>query len=308
MGRIAGIVVVVLLVGCAVLAIVGYQQVTTLRVETLGEDVFVLSGFGGNVGVLRTERGSVIVDTMTFRMQGEGIRERAEALTGVPVFKVVNTHYHLDHTHGNPAFPAGTEIVATARTRDALLQFDPEYWEGEDEAFLPNKTFEEQHEFLVGGKTVRVLFLGNGHTGGDAIVHFVDDRVVHFGDLFFNRLYPNIDLEAGGGLRPWIETLDRALEIDFDHAIPGHGEIGTREDVLQFQAFLRELAELGARAAEEGWTLEETQARADLQSDAGYETIGIPGLFYLDREFVVRRAWEEATGALDNSPEDDPGE
>ena len=33
--------------------------------------MLVLFGLGGNVGVLRTERGAVIVDTMTFRMQGE---------------------------------------------------------------------------------------------------------------------------------------------------------------------------------------------------------------------------------------------
>jgi glyoxylase-like metal-dependent hydrolase (beta-lactamase superfamily II) len=304
MRRIAGIVAVVLVIGCAIFAIVAYQQVGSLQVETLGDDFFVITGFGGNVGVLRTERGSVVVDTMTFRMQGEQLREYAEALTDGPIFKVINTHYHLDHTHGNPGFPAGTEFIATEQTRDALLEFDAGYWEGDDQAFLPTKTFARTHEFSVGGKTVRVLFLGPGHTGGDAIVQFVEDRVVHFGDLFFNKVYPNIDLEAGGGIRPWLDTLDRALELDFDHAVPGHGPIGTREDVRQFQAFLRELATFGALAAAEGWSLKEAQARAELSSDTGYETLGVPGLFYLNRDFVVRRAWEEATA----QPEDAPSE
>ena len=183
------VVVALLVVGSAILAIVAYQQVTTLRVTRLGDDLSVLSGFGGNVAVLRTDRGSVIVDTLTFRMQGERLRERAEALAEGPALKVINTHYHFDHTHGNLAFPAGTEIIATKRTRALLLERDAEYWEGDDEAFLPTKTFEKRHEFSVGGKTVRVLYLGRGHTDGDAVVYFAEDRAVHLGDLFFNKRY-----------------------------------------------------------------------------------------------------------------------
>ena len=52
------------------------------------------------------------------------------------------------------------------------------------------------------------------------------------------------------------------------------------------------------RAAREGSSLEETQATAGLQSDVGYEPISIPFLVKLDRESVIRRAWEEATGAV----------
>ncbi len=305
MGRILGIAVALLVVLVGLAAVVGYQQVTDLDFERVGEDVALFSGFGGNVAVLRTERGSVIVDTMTLRLQGEQLRERAEAFAGGSVVKVINTHYHLDHTHGNPAFPAGTDIISTARTREYLERFDAGYWEGEREASLPTRTFEEQHEFRIGGKTVRVLFLGAGHTGGDAVVHFVEDRVLHLGDLFFHRIYPSVDLEAGGSVRAWVETLDRALEIDFEVAIPGHGAVGTRDDVLQFQAFLREVVAHAERAAAEGWSLDETLDRALLREDEGYETIGVPGIFHLDRDFVVRRAWEETTGALEGKDRDE---
>lgn len=303
MRRIVGIVVAVLVVGSALLAVIGYQEISALKLETPTQDVAVLSGFGGNVAVLRTERGPVIVDTMTFRLQGDRLRERAEAFAGGAVVKVINTHYHLDHTHGNPAFPAGTEIIATKATRAYLREYDSGYWEGDDEVFLPTKTFKSRHEFTLGGKTVRVLHLGSGHTGGDAVVQFVEDRVLHFGDLFFNRLYPSVDLEAGGSLRAWIETLDRVLELDFEHAIPGHGAVGTRGDVLQFQALLRELVVVGERAAAEQWSLRETLAKTELSEDEGYETIGVPGLVYLDRDSVIRRAWEEATGALEEASE-----
>jgi len=279
-----------------------YQEVTTLESERVTDDVHVVQagGINGNVGVLRTAEGAVIVDTMTFRVQGARIRELAERLTGGPVQAVLNTHYHMDHSHGNPGFPAGTRIVATQRTRGYMLEFDSGYWSGTNAETLPNDTFEAEHELRIGGKTIRALHLGRGHTGGDLVVLFVEDRVLHLGDLFVNGRYPNIDLEAGGSVEAWIETLDRALALDFDRVIPGHGPVADREGILGFQAFLREVWQLAKQAASEGLSLEGTQelARRTFKSDAGFEVRGIPLVRSLDRDFVVRRAFEEATGAV----------
>ncbi len=200
-----------------------YQRATWLDPVRVTDDVHMIHGLGGNVGVLGTERGTVIVDTMTFRMQGERIRQLAEELGGGPVQAVINTHYHLDHTHGNPAFPAGMRVIATERTLELLRELDGDYWQGAAAELLPNETFAADHELRVGGKTIRSYYLGRGHTDGDLVVLFVEDRVLHTGDLMFNGRYPNIDLEAGGSVREWSATLDRVLELDCDAVIPGPG-------------------------------------------------------------------------------------
>ena len=103
---------------------------------------------------------------------------------------------------------------------------------------------------------------------------------------------------VGGSVREWPATLDRVLELDFDAVIPGHGRVTDREGLKGFQRFLRELGQVAERAAREGRSLEETQATAELHSDAGYAPIRIPFVVKLDREFAIRRAWEEATGAV----------
>jgi glyoxylase-like metal-dependent hydrolase (beta-lactamase superfamily II) len=295
--RIAAWLLLALLALVAGAAIWAYPKLATVRSEPVADDVHVIFGFGGNVGVLATERGAVVVDTMTFRMQGERIREEAERLAGGPVQVVLNTHYHRDHTHGNPAFPAGTRVVATERTRAHLLARDAAYWEGDAAGTLPNETFADEHEIRVGGKRVRALHLGRGHTDGDLVVLFVEDRVIHLGDLLFHERYPNIDLEAGGSLRAWADTLDRVLALDaeFDRVIPGHGAPTDRAGIVRFQAFLRELWQVGEEAARAGRSLEETLRTARLETDAGFEPISVPLVFRLDRDFVVRRAWEEAT-------------
>jgi len=78
--------------------------------------------------------------------------------------------------------------------------------------------------------------------------------------------------------------------------IPGHGPVTDRDGLRDFQQFMRELAGVGDRAVREGWSLEQTQENASLEADAGYEVMEIPLVMRLDRDFVVRRAWEEATG------------
>jgi glyoxylase-like metal-dependent hydrolase (beta-lactamase superfamily II) len=298
MGRVSGVIAVVVVAAVALIAINVYSSIHEFSVDRITDDVYMVSGFGSNVGILATGAGSLVVDTMTFRSQGEELLGFAEELGRGPIQAIVNTHYHLDHTHGNPAFPAGTRVVSTARTFDYLKHFDWEFWEGKAAATLPNETFSDFHEMKIGNKTIQLHYLGRGHTGGDLVVLFVEDRVLHAGDLFFNARYPNIDLEAGGSVREWDATLDRVLALDFDQVIPGHGPATDRNGVLGFQLFIRELAALGAAAAEKGWTVEQAQASSALKSDAGYEEMSIPFVMKLDRDFVIRRAWEEATGAV----------
>jgi cyclase len=300
MKRILGWTLAVVLAGAAVFAIWIYQRLNTLTVQEVTPDVWMLSGLGSNVGVLRTTRGAVVVDTMTFRMQGERIRERVEDLTGREVEVILNTHYHSDHTHGNPAFPSGLRIVATQRTLELMQALDGETFSGAALGALPNETFTDTHEIRLGGKTVRSYHFGAGHTNGDQVVLFVEDRVLHAGDLFVHRRYPNIDLEAGGSVREWITTLDRVLALDgYDRVLPGHGTLADRPALEQFQRFLRELWAQVEPLAKAGKTLDQTLAAVDLREDDGYEAMVIPGIVQLDRDFVVRRAWEEATGTVE---------
>ncbi len=288
----------------AVLAFSGYlyRKMSYLEVEQITGDLYVIYGLGGNVAVLDTDEGAVIVDTMTLEMQGDRIKERAMSLTGKPVTLIINTHYHLDHTHGNPAFDPGTRVVATDRTLHHLKVTDADYFSGSAAPLLPNETFSHDKTIRMGNKTLRLLHPGRGHTDGDLVVLFEEDRTLHTGDLFFNRHYPNIDLEGGGSVAQWPSTLDAAMTLPFDTVIPGHGSVTGREGLNQFRAFMQQLAEIGAEAAVKGISLEETVRTDRLTEDAGYEPLKMVVSIGLDREFVLRRAWEEANRAFEVRP------
>jgi glyoxylase-like metal-dependent hydrolase (beta-lactamase superfamily II) len=273
-----------------------FNRITSLNVEQVTDDIHVIYGLGGNTAVLDTDEGTVIVDTMTLRIQGKRIRQEAEKLTGKPVVMVINTHYHLDHTHGNPAFEPGTRVVSTERTLHHLKTTDGDYFSGDAAALLPNEIFRNSLRLTFGNKTIQLLQPGRGHTDGDLVALFVEDGVLHAGDLYFNRHYPNIDLEAGASINEWGATLAEVLRRPFTKVIPGHGPVSDREGLVQFQEFIRQLARVGEKAAEEGWTLEETRNSAELTLDEGYEEISLIIPVGLDRKFVLGRAWEEATG------------
>ncbi len=298
MGRKLGVIAAVLIALAGMLAIYTYDRVTQLEPVAVTNSVHVIYGVGGNVAVLRTAGGAVVVDTMAFPLQGRRIRDLAERLGGGPAQAIFNTHYHADHSHGNPAWPAGMRIVATQRTRAYLERFDSEFWEGSAAESAPNDLVVDSHELRIGGKTIRSYHMGRGHTGGDLVVLFVEDRVLHAGDLFFNRLYPNIDLEAGGSVKEWAATLERVLALEFDHVIPGHGPVTDRAGLLEFQRFIAEIAAYANASAEAGMNLEETLAAADLEHDEAFEEMAIPFLFKFDRNFAIRRAWEEARGIV----------
>ncbi len=273
-----------------------YSQTRALAVEQLSDDLWVLRGFGGNVAVLRTDAGNVIVDTMTLPLQGERIRDVAYELTGADTVLLINTHYHLDHTHGNPAFAPGTRVVATERTLSHLQALDADFWAGDAAQLMPNETFVDRHSLTLGNKTLELVHPGRGHTDGDLVVVFVEEGVIHMGDLMFNQHYPNIDLEAGGSIQQWPATLDRVSKLNFSRVIPGHGATTDREGIAAFRTFMAQLGAIGSAAAADNTSLEDVLATDAFTADAGYEPIRFIVSLGLDRNFVLQRAWEEATG------------
>lgn len=275
-----------------------WWRIDRIDVVQVKPGLYVFTGVGGNVGVLVTPEGVVVVDTMTLVRQGTRILARIHELTDKPVVAILNTHYHLDHTHGNPAFVPGTRVIATGRTLTHLRDLDGDFWRDPPARdLLPNVTFDATHELRIGGKTIRAIHPGRGHTDGDLVVLFVEDKVLHAGDLGWNGFYPNIDLQAGGSVREWAQTLGAALELEFDVVIPGHGPLMDRDALRRFQEFMGTLWSETKRVVDRGGSL------ADARGEVNLEEFGMRRLWfapYLSRDFVIRRAFEEATATRGN--------
>src|ERR1035437_4522868 len=109
--------VTVILAGAAGLWVAWAQQQTrqALTMEKVTENLWVIVGAGGNVAVMPTTEGVVVVDDK-YAEDAPGILAKIKTITDKPVRYVLNTHLHGAHTGGNAAMLAANAEIIPPRT------------------------------------------------------------------------------------------------------------------------------------------------------------------------------------------------
>ena len=196
-----------------------------LTIEQVKDGLYAIMGSGGNVGVRVTSEGVILIDDK-FPQNFSDIQALVATVSDQPVRYVLNTHHHGDHAGGNVEYINIAEIIAHQNARDNMVR-------GNQDA-PPRVVFTDQTAVYLGGVEVRAYYMGRGHTNGDAVIYFPDLRTVHGGDLLHGTA-PFIDYGNGGSSEGWVSTMNNILALDFDTAIPGHGAIMDRQDVVNFR-------------------------------------------------------------------------
>jgi len=227
-----------------------------LTIDKVKDNLYNIVGNGGNVGVLVTNEGVILVDDK-FEEDYDAIMAHVRSVTSQPVKYVINTHYHADHSGGNTRFLPVAEVISTRNARTNIL-------EGKQSNAPPgvrpaNTVFTEEMSVFLGGQEVRARHFGRGHTNSDAIVYFPALRTIHTGDMMAGAT-PLIDYNGGGSIVEWTRTWDAAVaEFDFDTVIPGHGAVTDptglqtyRDNVVKLRERVRGLISDGRTEAEIG--------------------------------------------------------
>jgi cyclase len=202
------------------------QPRPALTMEKVTENLWVIAGNGGNVAVMPTTEGVVVVDDK-FAEDAAGIVAKIKTISDKPVRYVLNTHHHGDHTGGNAAMlAANAEIILSRNARANMVTGN--------QPGLPHLTFSDEQQLFLGGQQVVAKYLGRGHTNGDAVIYFPAERAVHTGDLFVTPGAPFCDTANGGSIKEWQATIQKVLQYDFDIVIPGHGPVSKRADLVKW--------------------------------------------------------------------------
>jgi cyclase len=213
------------------------SKVVTL--QRIKDNLYLMSGGGGNTAVFVTDLGVVLVDT---KLPGWGpaLLARIKTITDKPVTTIINTHAHSDHVGSNEAFGTAVEIIAHESTR--LTMDKMEAFRGEKVNYLPKLMFKDRMTLGTGKDRIDLYCFGPGHTGGDAWVVFPVARVVHAGDMFADTSPPILDLTNGGSGLAYASTLSRAAaEIkNVDTIITGHSGLKPWKDLTTYADFVRE--------------------------------------------------------------------
>lgn len=245
----------------------------------LSDTVYMLTGSGGNVGVSSGADGLYIIDDQVKQVSGP-LLGAIRKISDEPIRFVINTHYHGDHTGGNETIgKAGAVIVAQDNvykrmSTDQASVFMNNVTPAYAAAALPVITFNDKVSFHLNGETAQVYHVSHGHTDGDSIIHFEGSNVIHMGDMYFNGLYPYVDLDAGGSIKGMIKAAELALSLSNDSTriIPGHGPLALTDDLRAYRDYLVQATANVQTLIDEGKDLQQViQARPTAEWD---DTLG----------------------------------
>jgi len=230
----------------------------TVEVVPVAGQVSMLVGQGGNIGIMKGAEGMLMIDSQFAHMEAP-IRKAIETISeGSPSY-LVNTHWHGDHVGGNLAFAKGSVVIAQENVR-ARMKVGGRGAGPADPAALPDMTYNEGMTVHYNGEAVHLIHFPKSHTDGDTVVFFKGSKVVHMGDLMFNRMFPFIDLSSGGDVEGYLRSQEIVLSMleDSDKVIPGHGALATPADLAASVAMLQTSVKLVRARIDEG--MDESEA------------------------------------------------
>jgi len=265
-----------------------------IAVHRLRGNVSVLEGSGGNIAVLTGQDGKLLVDAGITASKPR-ILEALNSLDSRPIKRLINTHWHFDHSDGNEWLHAeGATILAHENTRKHLesgqrvtdwnFNFPPA-----PAGALPSEVITAGKTLHHNGTTLSLSVHPNAHTDGDIAVYFTEADILHTGDVWWNGIYPFIDYSTGGGIDGTIRAADAVISMTSDKTIivPGHGPIGNRAELTEFREMLVAIRGNVAALRAKGLSLEDTvKARPTAAFDAKW------GQFVIDPALFTRLVYE----------------
>jgi len=219
------------------------QNFDNISIETikLSDHIYMLIGAGGNIGLSVGDDGAFVIDDQ-FAPLTSKIEASIKALTDKELKFLVNTHHHGDHTGGNANMKKlGATIIAHDNVRQHL-EMDNHDKMGSMEG-LPVITYNDKLSLFINGEKISVFHVHNAHTDGDSMLYFNAENVLHTGDVYFNGMYPFIDLNSGGSVDGYIEAVKQGINAinDDTKIIPGHGKASNKAEYKTFLTMLETL-------------------------------------------------------------------
>jgi cyclase len=220
-------------------------------VKQIAPDLYFLFDFdGSNCVFLVTDDGVLLIDTRTHPRAGRDLLARIRKITDKPIKWVINSHFHGDHHMGNIVFKdLGATFVAQEETARIMARVQPKEMARRVEGFakrgldpaevklvLADVTFGDRMTIRLGGREVRLFYLGPGQQAGDTFVAFPHARALFTPGAFGKHSMPNMLFTPS--VESWIKLLDEVAAMDVDTILPAHGDVATRADAKELAAML----------------------------------------------------------------------
>ena len=151
----------------------------------------------------------------------------------------------------------------------------------------PTTVYTDRHTVTLGGRTVEMIHPGPAHSADMSVISFPEESALFVVDFISLKRLPFQTFAGSGPLDAWLDEM-RAIEaMGAEIVIPGHGAVGTTEDVAEHRRYLEELRDAVAEGIAAGRSLEEMQETILMESYSGWgnyeewRTLNIEGMYGL---------------------------
>ncbi|MFC1553871.1 MBL fold metallo-hydrolase [candidate division KSB1 bacterium] len=239
-----------------------------MQLEKISDRLYVIKGgSGANGGVYIGDESVLLVDSKSNQSSVDQVFAEINKITDKPVKYLINTHSDGDHIGGNRYLPDGVTVISHENCRkDFFLpgrNDQPSQWENEELLpFVPSVTFTDKMDLYMGKKKIELRYFGVGHTTGDAVVYFPDEKAAFLGDQIFVGRTPLIHAYKGGNSFEQVKTLTKMLEtLDAEVFSSGHAENQTPQDIRNYINQMKSRQEKIMALSSRGSSLEDIKAQ-----------------------------------------------
>jgi len=239
----------------------------------------ILGGRGAQGGAYVGDNGVLVIDAKMDKKSVDQVIVKVRQITEKPIKYLVNTHSDGDHLMGNRYFPKTVTFIAHENCREDFFQpgrrGTPSEWNKPELApFIPSITFRDRMDIYLGSKKVELWYFGVGHTTGDIVIYFPEERTAFLGDQIFLARPQLIHSYKGGNSFEHVKTLTKMLQtIDAEKFCSGHSEMTGRKGIKnQIDQMKRQQEKVKALIAE-GKNIEEIKSEFGRDEARLIETI-----------------------------------
>jgi len=240
--------------------------------------------------------GVLIADGQGSPAATQNLLDAIKVVTPKPVRWYVVGSDHGDHTAGNSVLPKDITYIIHPNSL-AQMQRDaanPNRQPNAPPVIVPPAAMSGASQTIdVGGIDARAMFLGRAHTGGDLMVYLPRQNILFMSEAYLNRVFPAM---RSAYPSEWVATIDKALAMDVDRYVPGHGFIEepkvSREELVEFQKALKAVNAEVKRLHDQGLSADAAIAQASWGPYSDW--------FLRDQQapIAVRKVYEELDGKL----------
>ena len=251
------------------------KEAVPIKLDKLSDRLYqILGGRGANGGFYIGDSGILVIDTKQTQESVDLTIKEIQKITDKPIKFIINTHSDGDHVAGNQFFPKTVTIVAHKNCRQEFLHprsnGEPSAWENPELApFLPSVTFSDNLDIYLGTKKIELWYFGVGHTTGDIVVYFPEEKTAFIGDQIFMGRPQLIHSYKGGNSFAHVKTLTKMLDtLEAEKFCSGHSDPIDRtivkkhiEEMTTLQGKIKTQIDLGKSLEEIQKEYEDNQAR-----------------------------------------------